>query len=139
MEAIKISMSALNVEWQRLQIIADNLANLNSVNSVEGDIFHSRQLVSGPSVSFDQLLTVDGVGALGVQVKDIVETTGNGKRSYEPEHPHADEMGFVTYADVDHAGEMTRMIKTSRAYEANLTSFSIAQQMYQSAINMGRS
>jgi flagellar basal-body rod protein FlgC len=60
------------------------------------------------------------------------------RRVHEPGHPHADTDGFVSYPAVDHAGEMTLMIKTSRSYEANLTAMNIAHQMYNRALELGR-
>jgi flagellar basal-body rod protein FlgC len=74
----------------------------------------------------------------GVQVMGM-EPNGSGfRRVHEPKHPHADAEGFVSYPDIDHAGEMTLMIKTSRAYEANLTAMNIAHQMYARALELGR-
>ena len=46
--------------------------------------------------------------------------------------------GFVSYPDIDHAGQMTMLIKTSRTYEANLTAMNLAQQMYSRALELGR-
>jgi flagellar basal-body rod protein FlgC len=63
---------------------------------------------------------------------------GNVRRVYEPGHPHADAEGFVAYPDLDHAGEMTLMVRTSRAYEANLVAMNIAHQMYTRALELGR-
>lgn len=140
MEALKISMSGLDVEWQRLQVIAQNLANINSTRNEAGEVFRPKRLLSGPDVNFNQLMK-QGEGftkATGVRVMGI-ENTPNGVRvAFEPNHPHADANGMVSYPDVDHAAEMTLMIKSSRVYEANLTAISIAQQMYNRALDMGR-
>lgn len=147
MEALKISMSALDVEWQRIQIIAQNLANVNSTRNAAGEVYAPKRLMSGPEVSFSQLLAAGANSkngqnvpfkASGVQVMGV-ENTPNGTRiAFEPEHPHADENGMVTYPDINHASEMTLMVKASRVYEANLTAISIAQQMYNRALEIGR-
>ena len=60
------------------------------------------------------------------------------RRAYEPGHPHADENGYVSYPALDHAGEMTRLVSTQRAYEANLVALNIARQMYAKALELGR-
>ena len=57
MEALKISLSGLDVEWQRLQVIAENLANINSTRDAAGQTYRPRRLVSGPDVSFSALLS----------------------------------------------------------------------------------
>jgi flagellar basal-body rod protein FlgC len=71
-------------------------------------------------------------------VMGIEAMPGNLRRVYEPGHPHADAEGFVTYPDIDLAGEMTLMIQTSRSYEANLVAMNIAHQMYSRALEFGR-
>jgi flagellar basal-body rod protein FlgC len=140
MDAMKISMSGLDVEWQRLQVIAQNLANMNSTRTETGDVFRPLRLVSGPSTDFNTLLQ-GGVAALKpttVQVLSVEPQAQGIRKVHEPTHPHADAEGFVSYPNVDHAGEMTLMIKASRAYEANLAAISIAQTMYAKALDMGR-
>ena len=140
MEAIQISLSGLDVEWQRLQVIAQNLANMNSTRTEAGDAFRPLSLVSGPSTPFNTLLQAAGAPLRPTTVRVMgIEPQANGvRRTYEPNHPHADAEGFVMYPNVDHAREMTLMIKTSRAYEANLAAISIAQSMYAKALDMGR-
>ncbi|MET0182996.1 MAG: flagellar basal body rod protein FlgC [Caulobacterales bacterium] len=140
MDALKISLSGLDVEWRRLEIIANNLANMNSTRTENGEPFHPMRLVSGPAQSFGATLAASGArhDAAGAQVTGVEQTPDGLRRVYEPNHPHADAEGFVTYPNVDHAGEMALMIKTSRAYEANLAAFQIAQDMYGRALDMGR-
>jgi flagellar basal-body rod protein FlgC len=143
MEASAISRSALDVEWQRLQVIANNLANANTTRTADGGIFRPMRLVSGPRTSFSALLqsTVHSPvsqGAAGVEVYGIEPVAGNVRRVYDPKHPHADANGFVTYPEIDRASEMTSMIQTSRAYEANLVALNLAHQMYAKALELGR-
>ncbi|MEM9584763.1 MAG: flagellar basal body rod protein FlgC [Pseudomonadota bacterium] len=140
MEAIQISMSALDVEWQRLQIIAQNLANMNTTRMADGNIFQPLRLVSGPDINFDALMTGERTpeDPAGVHVLGVEAVQNSSRTVFDPNHPHADENGVVTYPNVDHAAEMTLMIKTSRVYEANLTVMSLAEQMYRSALEAGR-
>lgn len=141
MDAMQISLSGLDVEWKRLQVIAQNLANMNSTRMEDGSVFQPLRLVSGPAVGFGELIASGGAmpdTPVGVRVLSL-ETVDNPTRTaYEPDHPHADENGVVLYPNVDHAAEMTLMIKTSRIYEANLTALSLAQQMYSRAIEIGQ-
>lgn len=140
MNAIDISVSALDVEWRRMEVIAQNLANMNTTRTESGDIYRPLRLVSGPSMDFGALLadsrasvTPGGVRVLGIEAQaDAL------RRVHEPSHPHADADGFVTYPNVDHASEMTLMIRASRAYEANLAAVNIAREMYASALDIGR-
>ncbi|HKC03565.1 MAG TPA: flagellar basal body rod protein FlgC [Sphingomicrobium sp.] len=139
MEASAISRTALDVEWQRLQVIANNLANANTTRTAEGGAYRPLRLVSGPSASFSSLLRSTSHTPLsGVQVYGVEPVAGNVRRVYDPKHPHADADGFVTYPEIDRASEMTLMIQTSRAYEANLVALNLAHQMYAKALELGR-
>lgn len=140
MRAVEISRSALDVEWQRLQVIAQNLANLNTTRTATGEPFRPMRLLSGPDTSFATLMSggQNSRGAGGVRVMGVEASGGNVRRVHEPGHPHADAQGFVSYPDIDHAGEMTLMIKASRSYEANLTTMNIARQMYARALELGK-
>lgn len=137
MSPIEISRTGLDVEWQRLQIIAQNLANANTTRTASGDPYRPLRLLSGPKVNFQGLVTGKDKPE-GVEVLDVQPMAGALRRVHEPDHPHADAAGFVTYPDIDHSAEMTLLLKTSRAYEANLTAMSIAQQMYARALDIGK-
>lgn len=139
MQAAEISMSGLDIEWQRLQVIAQNLANINTTRTAEGDVYRPMQLVSGPKARFDTMLSERRAEQLqGVEVYGIEAQRSAVRRVHEPTHPHADEAGFVSYPDIDHARQMTGMIRTSRAYEANLVAMNLALQMNARALDLGR-
>ncbi len=140
MDAIQISRTGLDVEWQRLQVIAQNLANMNTTRTASGAPYRAMRLLSGPQGDFAQRVA-HGAAARpeGVKVMGLEPVAGGGvRRVYEPGHPDADAQGFVSYPEIDHAAEMTLLIRTSRVYEANLTALSIAQQMYSRAVELGR-
>lgn len=138
-DPVAISRSALDVEWQRMQIIAQNLANENTSRVPGGGSYQPVRLVSGPQRAFSALLKqggevpdVSGVKVLGV------ETYGQTRRVSDPGHPDADASGYVTYPGVDHAAEMALLVKTARIYESNLTALSLAQQMNMRALEIGK-
>lgn len=138
MDALEISRTGLDVEWQRLQVIAQNLANMNTTRTAGGGPYRPMRLISGPQTDFGTLLSGGTQQPKGVEVLGLEPMLAGVRRVQEPGHPDADADGFVTYPDLDHAAEMTLLIKTSRVYEANLTAFSIAQQMYSRAAELGR-
>lgn len=134
-----ISRSALDVEWQRLQIIAQNLANQNTTRTATGGPYRPLRLLSGPSGDFSALLAGGhSVRPLGVQVMGVVPTGAGVRQVREPGHPHADANGMVSYPAINNAAEMATMIQTARAYEANVVTLSIASQMYSRALQLGR-
>ena len=138
-DAVAISRSALDVEWQRLEVIARNLANENSTRVGEGGAYRPLRLVSGPIADFGTLIA-EGGGVprpQGVEVK-AVEAGGGFRLIHDPGHPDADGDGFVRYPEMDRAAEMALLVKTARIYESNLTAMALAQQMATRALDIGR-
>ena len=140
MHAMEISRTGLDVEWQRLQVIAQNLANMNTTRTASGEPFRALRLLTGPDSDFGSLVahSLSSDRLHGVQVLGLEAQATGFRRVYEPQHPHADAQGFVSYPNIDHTAEMTLMIKTSRVYEANLTAMNFAHQMYMRALDLGR-
>lgn len=125
MQAMEISRTGLDVEWRRLEVIAQNLANASSVG------YQPRRLVSGAVPSF-------GAHMAGVEVKSIASASASPRLVREPSNPQADARGMVAYPAIDQAAEMTMMIKASRVYEANIVAMNSARQMYSKALELGR-
>ena len=142
MDAMEISRTGLDVEWRRLEVIAQNIANANTTRTGDGGSYMPRRLISGPVESFQTTLERQSDTAAphpqGVRVYSIEAKDLGTRRVYEPGHPHADGQGFVTYPNVSQAEEMALLVKTSSAYEANLVAMAAAQQMYSSALQLGR-
>lgn len=137
MDAIAISRTGLDVEWRRMEVIALNLANIGSSAAPGSEGYTPLRLVSGPTGGFRDILSGFETPR-GVKVYSLESSGAATRRTYEPGHPHADAQGFVTYPAVSHASEMALMVKTSRAYEANLVALAAAQQIYSSALQIGK-
>jgi len=144
MKAMEISKTGLDVEWRRLEVIAENIANASTARTALGDAYRPMRLISGPKAAFGQYLGKDGRAAASAQALAGVEVYGvepvnlPPRMVYEPANPQADAKGFVSYPGFDHAGEMTLMMKTARAYEANVVAMNMARQMYAKALELGR-
>lgn len=135
---MQISRTGLDVEWQRLQVIAQNLANANTSRTTNGAPVRAMRLITASNNGFEQVVARGNAEPAGVQVSRIEPVAGSFRRIYDPGDPQAGPDGFVSYPAIDHAGEMTLLIRTSRAYEANLTAMNIAHQMYNRALDLGR-
>lgn len=139
-DPVAISRSALDVEWQRMQVVALNLANENTTGIGSSGGYLPQTLISGPQQSFARTMAdgtrmspPQGVRVIGVETRaDAI------KRVYDPNNPSADAAGFVNYPNIDHAEEMVTLMRTARAYESNLTALSLAQQMAMRALDIGR-
>ena len=143
MQAMEISRSGMDVEWRRLEVIAQNIANANTVRMANGQPYQPLKLLSGPllsrsQTSFSQHLEAGAaVQPTGVAVYGVEPQAVEPRKVYDPSHPQADPDGYVSYPGIDQAGEMTAMIKTSRAYEANVVAANAARQMYAKALALG--
>lgn len=140
MDAAQISRTGLDVEWRRLEVIAENLVNVGTTRTALGDVYRPMRLVSGPAAGFESLLQAGSDPGMlkGVTVYGVEPTDAPTRKVYEPAHPHADAEGFVTYPGIDHAAEMTLLVKTARAYEANIVALNTARQMYVKAMEIGK-
>jgi flagellar basal-body rod protein FlgC len=136
MQAMEISRTGLDVEWRRLEVIAQNLANASSSAAPGAEPYQALRLLSGPRFADHLGGSAPMLG--GVQVYGVKPTGAAPRRVHEPGNPNADADGYVTYPSIDHAAEMTLMVTTSRAYEANVVAMNTARQMYMKALELGR-
>lgn len=140
MQATEISRTALDVEWRRLEVIAQNLANVNTTRTTSGQPYAPLRLVSGPRRAFHKLLADPNPAAdlVGVEILGVDSAPTAGRRAYAPGHPDADASGYVTYPGIDQVAEMTSLVKTARVYEANVVAMNTARQMYAKALEIGK-
>jgi len=142
MQAMEISRTALDVEWRRIEIASQNLANINSAAGPSGAVYRARHLLSGPAGDFASHLENGSAADLhalrGVAVTGIVEDNAPPRLVHEPGNPAADANGMVAYPAIDHAQEMLTLVQSSRVYEANVVAMNAARQIYTKALEIGR-
>jgi flagellar basal-body rod protein FlgC len=129
-DTLGISGSGLMVHRKWLDAVSDNIANINTVNPSDQDAFRERFIVA-QSVDY-------GSGSGGVRVARAEFGDPEGRLVYEPEHPLADEEGYVRYPDIDLGDQMTQMMIAQRGYQANLAVVERATNMYQAALQLGK-
>jgi flagellar basal-body rod protein FlgC len=113
----------------RQRVIADNIANINTVRPTSGAAFQAKYVVA-QAVNY-------GGGSGGVQVSGIVAGNATGRVVYEPNNPLADAQGNVRYPDIDLGDQMAQMIMAQRAYQADLAVVDRAHDAYSAAIQIG--
>lgn len=113
-----------------LDVLAHNMANLNTVRPGDEEPFRARLVVAQEQVSGSQ--------GEGVQVLRTAEMQGEPVRVFEPDHPLADEEGYVTLPVVEIAAQMSDLILATRAYQANLSVIQSGREAYESALRIGR-
>ena len=131
-----VAGSAVSAQAQRLNVVASNLANVDTVAGPDGQAYKARQVVF-------QTLLMGAPGrpesAAGVAVTQIAEDESPGRRVHDPRHPQADAEGYVTYSNVNAVEEMVNMISASRSYQNNVEIMNTAKTLLQKTLQMGQS
>ena len=129
-----IASSAMTAQSMRLNVVASNMANADSVTSSDGKPYRAKQVIF-------QATPVNPTmpkGASGVVVSKVVDDPSPMKLVYDPQNPHADAQGYVTMPNVNVVEEMTNMISASRSYQANVEMMNTAKTMYQRTLALGQ-
>jgi flagellar basal-body rod protein FlgC len=127
-----VSGSAASAQTQRLNIVASNVANADTVAGPDGQAYKARHAV------FQSLLMGDATST-GVQVSQVVESQNEGRKVHDPKHPAADAAGYVTYSNVNPIEEMVDMISASRSYQNNVEVMNTAKGLLLKTLQMGQS
>ncbi len=131
-DTIRIAASGLTAERFRMDVASSNIANQRSTRNAAGTGPYQ------PVAPFFQTLQMTADGGQGVAASGLVPI-GNGPiRVYDPTHPDADTLGFVSYPDVDIAAQMADLMGASRSYSMNATVTQAAKQTALDAIEIGR-
>src|SRR5471032_616913 len=129
-----ISGSAVSSQSQRLNTVASNLANVDTVAGPDGKSYKAHQ-VTFQTVMMD---TGDGVPGAGVKVSGVSEDQAPGRKVHDPSSPNADADGYVTYSNVNAVDEMVNMISASRSYQNNIEVMNTAKTLLMKTLQMGQ-
>lgn len=140
--SMQTSASALTAQRLRMDVIANNVANMSTTRSAEGGPYRRqtvtfREKQEGPQFG-DFLGAARNDGGDGVEVHRIVYDNAPARRVFEPTHPDADADGFVLMPNIDVVTEMTDLVSARRAYEASVTVLNATKAMAQRALDLGR-
>jgi flagellar basal-body rod protein FlgC len=127
---IKVSATALEAQKIRMNVIASNIANVNSTRTPEGGPYRKKDVVF-ESYMFDE-------SSVGVNIPKIVEDERPFKTVYDPSHPDANKDGYVSYPNISTIEETVNFISATRAYEANLTLINSYKEMFMKTLGIIR-
>lgn len=127
-----IAASGMKAQSDRLRIVAQNIANVDTTGEVPGERPYARKVVTFKNV-LDREMDADLVRVS----KYGVDKTPFPKR-YDPTHPAADEQGYVELPNVNPMIEMVDMREARRAYEANINVVEVSKGMLLHTVNMLR-
>jgi flagellar basal-body rod protein FlgC len=142
--ALSISASGLTAQRLRMDTISQNIANVNTTRTADGNPYRRKVTLFEERVSpalFDGYLRSaakgDNIGN-GVRVARVFEDQAPFKTVYDPSHPDANADGYVSMPNVEVVTEMVNMISATRAYEANVTSINATKSICSKALEIGR-
>jgi flagellar basal-body rod protein FlgC len=130
-----IAGSAMNAESLRLNLVASNISNANSVSSTPESVYKSRQPVFAAELKsiMDKQDSASRVKVLGV-----VESEAPPVMEYLPSHPMADQAGYIYKSNVNTVEEMANMMSASRSYQNNVEVLNTAKQLILQTLKMGQ-
>ncbi len=162
LNASRISGTALAAHRTKLNVIASNLANVDTTRTADGGPYRRKMVVfKGDNIDnfesvLEQKASKNRVGEIemspiefgtdkrpdpgeGVGVDEIVESQNDFRLVHNPAHPDADpETGYVKMPNVDHLTEVADMMVARRSYEASVTALSVTKNMVSKALEIGK-
>lgn len=143
--SFNINASGMTAERYRMDVIAENVANVNTTRTADGTPYRRKvvtfQEKNATPAQFSSFLgrATEQFAGQGVKVSKVTEDDYTQmKMVYDPSHPDADENGYVAYPNVNIVTEMTNLIDASRTYEANATAFNTSKSIAIKGLEMGQ-
>ena len=131
LNVFEIAGSAMTAQSQRLNVVASNLANADSVTSSGGRPYRAKQVVFSEQA-------LGGATGSGVKVVGVSEDATPGKQVFDPKHPLADAQGYVTMPNVSVVDEMVNMIAAARSYQNNVEMMNTAKSLLLKTLTLGQ-
>jgi flagellar basal-body rod protein FlgC len=131
-----IASTSLTAQTTKLNTIAKNMANANTVASSPEQTYTAQAPLF--RAVLDGQVDPNDLSQMGVQVDDIVEVGGPARQEFNPAHPLADENGYIYKPDIDAATEMAEMMQASRSYQNSIEAINTAKQLVLRTLTLGR-
>jgi flagellar basal-body rod protein FlgC len=138
LKSLETSASGLYAQRKRMDIIASNLANIETTHTEKGGPYRRKMVVMGTKEIDQDFDKMFNSSVKGVQIEDVVEDQTPFKKVYNPSHPDANSDGYLYKPNVDLIVETTNMLMARRAFEANIAAIKATRQMIIKALEIGR-
>lgn len=146
-DGYNVAVSGMTAQRTRINVVSANIANAKTTHTEEGGPYKKQNVVfeevllqeSKKAASNDMESTANknsDISLKGVGVKSIVEDDANPVMRFEPNHPDANEDGYVAYPDINPVVEMVDLIEAMRSYEANVATFNTHKNIDSSTIDI---
>ncbi|MDZ7753487.1 MAG: flagellar basal body rod protein FlgC [Gammaproteobacteria bacterium] len=129
--------TALAAQSVRMNVTASNMANADTISSSVNETYRARYPVF-QAVLREQMAFGDDHAAEGVRVLGIVEGAAPPRAEYRPDHPQADDEGYIFRPNINMVEQMTDMISASRSFQSNIEVINASKQMMQRTLQLGQ-
>jgi len=133
-----VAGSAVSAQSQRLNTVASNLANVDSVAKPDGSTYKARQVVFSTVMMGAGTTLASRDASAGVRVSAVTESQEPARRVRDPAHPNADAEGYVTYSNVNAVDEMVNMMSASRSYQNSIEVMNTARSLLLKTLQIGQ-
>jgi flagellar basal-body rod protein FlgC len=141
-QAFDISVSGIKATSLQQEIIASNIANIDSTRTISGEPYRRKMVILGEKpLAFGAVLEKEKKKLAskfsgGVEVVDVMDDTSPFPKVYKPGHPDADPYGYVELPNVSLSKEMVDLVYNSRLHQANITAYNSTKEMAQSTLQL---
>ena len=135
-DTMTIASTSLTAQTTKLNTIAKNMANANTVASSPEQTYTAQ--APRFKAILDGQIDPNDVSQMGVQVEDIIEVGGPARQEFNPAHPLADENGYIYRPDIDASTEMAEMMQASRSYQNSVEAINTAKQLALRTLTLGK-
>ncbi len=132
-----IAGSGLSAQNTRLNTVASNLANAESIASTPEAAYRSKQPVFATTYQ-GQLNNINNSASAGVQTVGVVESKAENVAQYQPGNPLANEEGYIYLSNVNVIEEMTNMMSASSSYQTNIEVLNTSKELLLQTLRLGR-
>ena len=135
-DAMSIASTALTAQTAKLNTVAQNLANANTVASSPEAAYTAQEPLF--RAILDGEIDPNDASQLGVMVDGIIEVGGPALQEFNPGHPLADEEGYIYRPNIDVATEMVNMMQASRSFQNSIEAITTAKQLAMRTLTLGK-
>ena len=135
-DAMTIASTSLKAQTAKLNTVTQNLANANTVASSADEAYRAKAPLFRPCL--DGQIDPNDASQLGVMVEDIVEVGGPARQEFNPEHPLADENGYIYRPAIDESTQIAEMMQASRSFQNSVEAINTAKQLALRTLTIGK-
>jgi len=139
-KSMQINASGLSLQRLKLDTVSTNIANINTTRTENGDPYRRKVVLFRENLvrEMKKGRGLPEVKSEGVLVTGVGEDPSEFKLEYNPNHPDADENGYVRLPNVNMVDEMIDLINTQRTYEANITALNTSKSILKKALEISK-